>query len=182
MLAISVVAMACLFIFRRKLSEVKIKEIWDNLFSHFLVFFHSFCFVTAVIIPIPQITIQTRFGLYGSVQINTKSDEKIEHVLLHILKDDESKVVEQRVKKFRTSGFYQMNKRKFEKELKQIEESRTYMINLADYKQELLPRKKYLVHIIFEIGEEQYLLENEFFIKDKKFYFNENEMKYEYKN
>lgn len=181
-LVVIVLVIAYFFIFRRKLSEVKIMEIWETSFWNFLVFFLSFCFVVALIIPIPQISIETRFDLNGSIQINTKSDEKIKYVFLHILKDDESKLVEQRVKNFRTSGFYRSNKRKFEKEVKQKEEFRTYKINLADYKQELLPMKKYLAHIIFEIGDEQYLLENEFFVKNKNFYFNENKMKYKYKD
>lgn len=179
---ISVVTIVGFFKLKQNLSEVKMKKIYDTLLFYFLAFFLSFSFVIAVINPIPQITIKTRFGLDGSVQMNTKSDEKIEHVILQILKDDEIKILEQKVKNFRTSGFYQTNKRKSETEFKQKEESRTYKINLAEYKQELLPMKKYSAYIIFEIGDEQYLLENEFFIKNKKFYFNEYEMKYKYKN
>ena len=182
LLTIGIVSIVCIVIFRRILSETKIKEICKHFGLYILTFFVFCSFAIGILSPAPHITIETRFGSDGKVKINTRSNEKIKHVRLQILTGDKIKVAEQKVRNFRTSGFYQTDKRKFDKETKQKEESRTYKINLADYKKEVLPMKKYFARIIFEIEDERYLLINEFFINNKKFYYNENIMKYEYKD
>ncbi|MBS7008520.1 hypothetical protein [Anaerostipes sp.] len=169
------------FLFHRKLSIVKIKILLDDLILYTIIFALSLSFAAGVISSTPEVTVETRFSPKGKIDIYTKSDKDIDHILVQIYSaEEEKKIAEKKEENYSTSGFYQVFQRKSVREVKQKEESRTYTINLVHYKEKLIPLKKYYVHVFFDFEDKRYFLENEFSVENKDFRFKENKMKYKY--